>query len=368
GGSGGSSAGTSTAQFAATDVRVDEGAGACEVEVVRTGDVSVGAEVEYRTTDVSASDRSDYTAACGTLRFAPGETSKRVPLLLTDDGVAEGDEQVNLSLANPAAGCKLGEAASATITVVDNDASDASRNPADEDSFFVREHYHDFLNREADASGLQFWAGQFGECGTDLQCREVRRVNVSAAFFLSIEFKETGYFVERLYKAAFGARPTIAQFMPDTQEAGRGLVGESGWREKLEANRRAFVDGFASRAAFRQAFDALSDAQFVERLYANAGVQPSSSERDELVRALSERRETRAGVLRRVAENEEFARREFNSAFVLMQYFGYLRRDPDEGGFNFWLSKLNEFGGNFQNAEMVKAFINSDEYRKRFGV
>jgi hypothetical protein len=64
---------------------------------------------------------------------------------------------------------------------------------------------------------------------------------------------------------------------------------------------------------------------------------------------------------------------EFNRAFVLMQYFGYLRRDPNGGqdadytGFDFWLTKLNQFNGNFVNAEMVKAFITSTEYRQRFG-
>jgi hypothetical protein len=55
-----------------------------------------------------------------------------------------------------------------------------------------------------------------------------------------------------------------------------------------------------------------------------------------------------------------------------MQYFGYLRRNPDDApdfdfrGWKFWLDKLNQFGGNFQQAEMVKAFISSDEYRNRF--
>ena len=78
-------------------------------------------------------------------------------------------------------------------------------------------------------------------------------------------------------------------------------------------------------------------------------------------------------VLRQVAENQTLNGNEFNRAFVLMQYFGYLRRDPnaapdsDFNGYNFWLSKLNQFGGNFVAAEMVKAFINSTEYRQRFG-
>ena len=62
-----------------------------------------------------------------------------------------------------------------------------------------------------------------------------------------------------------------------------------------------------------------------------------------------------------------------NSAFVLMEYFGYLRRDPnalpdnDMSGYTFWLEKMNQFGGNFQDAEMVKALIISLEYRQRFG-
>ena len=82
---------------------------------------------------------------------------------------------------------------------------------------------------------------------------------------------------------------------------------------------------------------------------------------------MNEGRETRAGAVRRVAENPEFARREFNAAFVLMQYFGYLRRDPDQKGFDFWLGKLEQFGGNYINAEMVKAFLDSTEYKERFG-
>jgi len=58
---------------------------------------------------------------------------------------------------------------------------------------------------------------------------------------------------------------------------------------------------------------------------------------------------------------------------VLMQYFGYLRRAPDAApdsdlsGYNFWLGKLNAFGGDFQQAGMVKAFLASPEYRSRFG-
>jgi hypothetical protein len=80
-------------------------------------------------------------------------------------------------------------------------------------------------------------------------------------------------------------------------------------------------------------------------------------------------------VLRKIAENATLQQREFNRAFVLMQYFGYLRRNPDAApepnlnfdGYNFWLNKLNQFNGNYVDAEMIKAFLSSLEYRQRFG-
>ncbi|PYS63145.1 MAG: hypothetical protein DMF74_11120, partial [Acidobacteria bacterium] len=81
----------------------------------------------------------------------------------------------------------------------------------------------------------------------------------------------------------------------------------------------------------------------------------------------------RARALRDVAENSILNSQEFNRAFVLMQYFGYLRRNPNDNpdsdytGYDFWLTKLNQFNGDFQKAEMVKAFITSAEYRSRFG-
>jgi hypothetical protein len=78
-------------------------------------------------------------------------------------------------------------------------------------------------------------------------------------------------------------------------------------------------------------------------------------------------------VVRAVAEDSDLNNLERNRAFVLMQYFGYLRRnvndpqDSDYSGFKFWLDKLNQFNGNFVEAEMVKAFIVSSEYQRRFG-
>ena len=258
-----------------------------------------------------------------------------------------------------------------------------SPNPIDESQFFVRQHYLDFLNREPDQTGWSFWTQNIESCGADLGCREVKRIDTSAAFFLSIEFQETGFFVYRVYKAAFGNLPnrpvplTIQEFLPETQEVGRGVVvNQAGWEQQLEANKQAWVASLAQRRRFTSAFAATtSNAQFIDTLNANTGGALSQAERDGLISRLDAGALTRAQALREVAENAEFRRREFNRAFVLMQYFGYLRRNPDDPpepnldfqGYNFWLAKLNEFGGDYRAAEMVKAFIVSQEYRRRFG-
>jgi hypothetical protein len=104
----------------------------------------------------------------------------------------------------------------------------------------------------------------------------------------------------------------------------------------------------------------------VDALIAHTGVSFSQSERDALASGLSIGTSTRADVLRQIAENDRFVSAKRNATFVMMEYFGYLRRDPDESGYQFWLNKLNQFGGNFEQAEMVKAFLVSGEYRQRF--
>jgi hypothetical protein len=111
----------------------------------------------------------------------------------------------------------------------------------------------------------------------------------------------------------------------------------------------------------------LSNHQYVQALINNTGVTFTSTERDALVNGLNSGTETLATVLRRVAEKQSFRQAQFNRVFVLMQYFGYLKRDADQAGFDFWLDKLNSFNGNFVDAEMVKAFLVASEYLQRFG-
>ena len=259
---------------------------------------------------------------------------------------------------------QVGEATEAAFAAI---RTDGTENPLDTPEYFVRQHYLDFLGREPDEAGFNFWSDQIIDCGTDQNCIERRRENVSAAYFLSIEFQQTGGLVDGLYRSAYGVRPNFAEFMPDTRAVGLGvIVGEDGWQAKLQANKEAFINAFANRPAFHAQYDGMSNDVFVDTLVSHTGVSFTSSERDALVNGLNDQTMTRGGALRSIAENQRFVAAKFNEAFVMMEYFGYLRRDPDAGGFAFWLSKLNEFNGNFEQAEMVKAFIVSGEYRDRF--
>ena len=261
-------------------------------------------------------------------------------------------------------------------------------NPIDCAEPFVSQHYHDFLNREPDPDGLAFWANEITLCGADQQCIEAKRINVSAAFFLSIEFQQTGYLVYRFHKAAYGNLPgapvpvKLSEFLPDTQKIGQGvIVNQAGWETVLENNKQAFSAEFVQRPRFIASYPvSLMPTQFVDALFANAGVTPSNTDRAAAINESGGTLDTsdaaaRARALRRVAENSALQQQEFNRAFVLMQYFGYLRRNPNDPpeptldfqGYNFWLNKLNQFNGSFQDAEMVKAFLVSSEYRQRFG-
>ena len=247
----------------------------------------------------------------------------------------------------------------------------------DDSDFFVQQHYVDFLSRFPDQSGFAFWQGDINDCTPKPGCTEVHRINVSAAFFLSIEFQRTGYLVYKTYKAAFGnlqGKPVPVRrenFMPEARSIANNIVvGATNWEKTLDDNINAYFAAFVQRPDFQAAFPAtLTADQFVDKLFATAGVQPTAGERNAAVAAFAS---GRAAALRSVAESGTLDAAEKNRAFVLMQYFGYLKRNPDDlpdanfDGYSFWLTKLNQFGGDFVGAEMVKAFISSSEYRARF--
>jgi hypothetical protein len=260
---------------------------------------------------------------------------------------------------------QIGEATEATFAATA--ASSGLVNPLDTPEYFVRQHYIDFLNREPDEAGFNFWSDQIIECGADQTCISRRKENVSAAYFLSIECQQTGVLVDGLYRASYGARPEFAQYLPDARIVGQGVqVNKEGWQALLEANKQAFVAAFVNRPAFVGVYGSMSNSQYVDTLISHTGVSFTSAERDALVSGLEAGSMTRAQALRSIAEDGRFVSAKFNDTFVMMEYMGYLRRDADAAGFAFWLNKLNQFNGNFEQAEMVKAFIVSGEYRNRF--
>ena len=389
-------------EFSAASYAVGEGDPSVMLTVTRSGDTTGPATVRFTTSDTAgaldcnvvsgsvASSRCDYEIRIKTIRFAAGETSKTISVFIIDDAYLEGPESFTATLSDVTGG-NLGGQSTATLNITDN-STPIGVNPIDTTSFFVRLHYLDFLNREPDSSGNAFWINEITVCGANQACIDDRRNNVSAAFYLSVEFQNTGYLVERIYKTAYGdgtgtstlggahqiSVPVVRllEFLPDTQEIGEGvIVGQAGWEALLESKKQALTAEFVLRPRFTTAFPvSMTPAQFVDALNTNAGNPMSASQRNQMVNDYTSGAMTRAQVLRAVAEDQDLINAEFNRAFVMMQYFGYLRRnandaqDTDYTGYDFWLTKLNQFNGNYINAEMVKAFITSTEYRQRFGL
>jgi len=242
--------------------------------------------------------------------------------------------------------------------------------------FFVNQQYVDFLSRFPDQSGFDYWVNEIVTCGGNGACIDVRRSNTSGAFFLSIEFQETGYLVYRVHKTSFGSLPLYKDFMPNTRAVGKDVIVNQGtWQQTLEANKVAFLNAWVSSPEFTAptAYPlSMSNQAYVDKLIATIGVTSGEVNGSALVTGLNTATETRATVLRKIAESAAVNIKEKNNAFVLMQYFGYLRRNPTDApdnnlnGYNFWLNKLNQAGGDFHAAEMVRSFLVSDEYKNRF--
>jgi subtilisin family serine protease len=382
-----------TVRFSAEQYTVGESGFSATLVVVRSGNTTTQSSVDYVTTNGSATQKGDFIFGTGRVNFGAGETIKTISILIIDDTFQEGFESFSVQMSNPV-NTVLGAQNVSAVQITDNDFAPPTTNPLDNSdaAFFVRQHYLDFLNREPDAAGFAFWKNQITSCGADTQCVQIRRINVSAAFFLSIENQETGYLVYRIYKAAYGNLTVPAgapvpvryeEYLPDSQRIASGvMVGIGDWQAQLESNKAAFAQDFVLRSRFTTAYPpgATTPDQFVDALYANAGVTPAAAERTSVIGEFggaptSANTAARGRALRRVAENTALVQQEKNKAFVLAQYFGYLRRNPydppestlDYGGYNFWLGKLNQFNGNFVNADMVKAFLDSGEYRHRFG-
>ena len=277
----------------------------------------------------------------------------------------------------------------------------------DDADFYTAQHYIDFLRRFPDAPGWAHWTGEITMCSdaanrrpgeTELQCIDRKRTNTSAAFFVSPEFQNTGSFVIRVYWGTLGrlesaqcpgvpqnlpasCRPLYSEYINDMAQVNKGIVVNDALSpDVINANKRAFVEQFITRSDFQLAYGNLNATQFVDKLAQTTGVALSSADRDALITEASNpanrgsvvfkivdgTQTTTGGLLQfQTTYGQQFYNKEFDTVFVFMEYIGYLRRNPDQDGFNHWLGKL-KFFGNWVDAEMVRSFIVSPEYRNRF--
>jgi hypothetical protein len=238
-------------------------------------------------------------------------------------------------------------------------------NPIDDAQFFVRQQYLDFLSREPDQDGWDYWTARITQCGSDQLCIHNRRIVVSDAFFFEPEYQLTAAYVHRIYKASLGVNPTYAQFQPDRAQ----VVGGAG----LDQSKTAFALNFVQRSAFLQAYPRSQTAdQFVDQMLAlilHNSMVDLRPMRTNLISLYDGTDNGRAVLLEQVVDNQAFVDAEYNASFVLNEYFSYLRRDPDLGGYEFWLGQVNRFplrDVEIQHA-MVCSFITSIEYQRRFG-
>jgi photosystem II stability/assembly factor-like uncharacterized protein len=375
-----------TLQFSAANFNSDESAGSATITVTRAGTTVNAASIDYATTDDPAAvrcddtttlpgvafARCDYATAIDTLTFAPGVQSKTFNISLIDDAHVEGAERVQLRLFNPV-GVAAGAQSTATLTITDADAPGAP-NPIYTTPFFVRMQYLDFLSREPEVG--EPWSAVLDNCSDVNLNPACDRILVSSSFFGSQEFRLKGFYVFNFYRVAFDRRPTYEEIIPDM----RSVTGAT--EQEVYRKRAAFPVGFADRAEFKNLYNGLTDAAFVDTLMGRYALQqittrdpanPESGTKIVLTRgnlisrlgASGAQSLTRAQVLRALVESDEVGAAEYNKAFVAMQYYGYLRRTPEEGGYQSWLRVINQDPNNVR--VMVDGFMNSVEYRLRFG-
>jgi hypothetical protein len=182
---------------------------------------------------------------------------------------------------------------------------------------------------------------------------------------LPAQFRETGFFVYRLYKASYGRMPMYAEFMPDARVMSEGMKTDStDGASDVERREREFAENWTTRAEFKKIYDGKTNDEYVLMLYANMGLTKDATERERLVRDLNSGALTRARALLEATRGEMFILREFNSALVLMHYFAYLKRDPEEDGHKFWLSIANS---GVEPGDIHREFISSPESRMKAG-
>lgn len=222
--------------------------------------------------------------------------------------------------------------------------------------FFIQQHYLDFLGRMPEPNGMNFWLNILNNCSDRNNNPECDRTFVSSRFFMSDEFQERGYFVYRLYDALLGRLAHFPEFINDVKR----LNGFQTVPEQVRAKEN-YVRDFVARQEFRNLYDQYTTAEsFINALSSKAGVNPAN--RATLVQLAGQ---DRALALKAFIETPEVANKFYDRGFIAMQYYGYLRREPEAAGFQFWQEKMAETNHDYRF--MVSGFINSDEYKLRFG-
>jgi Calx-beta domain len=392
-------AGPGVFTLSSSSYTVNEDLSEAIITVNRTNGSAGAATVDFRTTNGTgftpcnqfntvAAQNCDYALTTGTLGFGAGETSKTFGVLISKDAYLEGNETINLAIGDPTSGATLGAQSAATLTIVDNTSVPASSQPIDDTPTFVGQHYHDFLARSPDPGGEAFWESQITQCGNDQNCIRAKRIDVSNAFFFELEYQQTGAYVFRLYRAAFGNNqpfpnpdgsnqteakklPSYAAFAPDRAR----VVGGA----DLPSGQQSFANAFVQRNEFLAKYPAALDGPgFVDAILATVrndlGVD-LGSQRTALINLFNSG--GRGAVMYRLADdnlqtnpinNRPLIDVEYNRAFVATQYFGYLRRDADINGFLFWLGQVNSAALRDvpKQHQMICSFITSGEYQNRF--
>ena len=243
------------------------------------------------------------------------------------------------------------------------DSTGDSVNPLDTPEYFVRQQYLDVMNREPEAAGFNYWSDQLLACGNDAACVNTRRRDVAAAFFIAEEFQASGSYLYDVYAGALGRRPAFSEYSVDRQQVVGGAT--------LDAAKTAFARSFVQRAEFLTKYqNAVTAESFVDALLQNVLASGANlgGERDNLIGIYNQTGDlvtSRAAVVRMIADNATFKQSQYNRAFVLTEYFAYLRRDAENDGYNFWVNILNTGDpGNYRG--MVCSFVTSAEYQRRF--
>lgn len=198
-------------------------------------------------------------------------------------------------------------------------------------------------------------------CNSDAQCIQEKRAQVSSSFFYSIEFQQTAFFDNRIYQVAYGRGVTYPEFVFDMSVLGVGLDGD------LTGHRTFFLESLTHSANFLSLYAVLQNPAYVDALLKSSGITITAAERNALIAGLNTGSESRGSVLAKLADNQAFQQAQSNPGFVLLAYYCYLKRSPDDAEYAFWLDKLNQPSGDAAIIDMIKLFITSAEYRQRFG-